>query len=194
MQNRVAVFIDFENIKRAVDDYFVNERVDLKRILEEIQQVADGRITVKRAYADWGLFKDYRSDLLDNATDPVQLFALTYKGKNGADIRIAIDVMDVSLRQADITHVALVSGGLGFYAAGDQAAGVRRVVLGVGVKSNTSNYLAKSCDVFIYYDDLHPREGGSLPERSIPSTPTDPVALIAMALAALVIRRSPRLR
>jgi hypothetical protein len=185
MQNRVAVFIDFENIKRAVDDYFVNERVDLKRILEEIQQVADGRITVKRAYADWGLFKDYRSDLLDNATDPVQLFALTYKGKNGADIRIAIDVMDVVLRQADITHVALVSGDSDFTPLVTKLRESGRVVLGVGVKSNTSNYLAKSCDVFSFYDDLHPREGGSLPERSIPSTPTDPVALIATALAAL---------
>lgn len=185
MQNRVAVFIDFENIKRAVDDYFINERVDLKRILEEIQQVAEGRITVKRAYADWGLFKDYRSDLLDNATDPVQLFALTYRGKNGADIRIAIDVMDVVLRQADITHVALVSGDSDFTPLVTKLRESGRVVLGVGVKSNTSNYLAKSCDVFIYYDDLHPREGGSLPERSIPSTPTDPVALIAIALAAL---------
>jgi hypothetical protein len=185
MQNRVAVFIDFENIKRAVDDYFVNERVDLKRILEEIQQVADGRITVKRAYADWGLFKDYRSDLLDNATDPVQLFALTYKGKNGADIRIAIDVMDVVLRQADITHVALVSGDSDFTPLVTKLRESGRVVLGVGVKSNTSNYLAKSCDVFSFYDDLHPREGGSLPARSIPSTPTDPVALIATALAAL---------
>ncbi|MES2461427.1 MAG: NYN domain-containing protein, partial [Armatimonadota bacterium] len=181
----MAVFIDFENIKRAVDDYFVNERVDLKRILEEIQQVANGRITVKRAYADWGLFKDYRSDLLDNATDPVQLFALTYKGKNGADIRIAIDVMDVVLRQADITHVALVSGDSDFTPLVTKLRESGRVVLGVGVKSNTSTYLAKSCDVFCFYDDLHPREGGSLPERSIPSTPTDPVALIAIALAAL---------
>ncbi|MBC8101218.1 MAG: NYN domain-containing protein, partial [Cytophagales bacterium] len=148
MQNRVAVFIDFENIKRAVDDYFVNERVDLKRILDEIQRVAEGRITVKRAYADWGLFKDYRSDLLDNATDPVQLFALTYKGKNGADIRIAIDVMDVALRQADITHVALVSGDSDFTPLVTKLRESGRVVLGVGVKSNTSNYLAKSCDVF----------------------------------------------
>ena len=185
MQNRVAVFIDFENIKRAVDDYFVNERVDLRRILEEIEQVADGRITVKRAYADWGLFKDYRSDLLDNATDPVQVFALTYKGKNGADIRIAIDVMDVVLRQADITHVALVSGDSDFTPLVTKLRESGRVVLGVGVKSNTSNYLAKSCDVFSYYDDLHSREGGSLPSRSVPSTPTDPVALLAIALAAL---------
>jgi len=184
-ENRVAVFLDFENIKRSVDDFFVNERVDLKRILDEIQRIVEGRITIKRAYADWGLFKDYRSDLLDNACEPVQVFALTYRGKNGADIRIAIDVMDVVLRQADITHVALVSGDSDFTPLVTKLREFGRVVIGVGVRSNTSNYLAKSCDVFRFYDDLHPVSGGALPERSVPSTPTDPVALLATALAAL---------
>ena len=63
-ETRVAVFMDFENIKRAVDEYFINERVDIKKILDEITKAADGRVTIKRAYADWGIFRDYRSDLL----------------------------------------------------------------------------------------------------------------------------------
>lgn len=186
MENRVAVFIDFENIKRAVDDYFVNERVDLKSILEEIGRLADGRIVVKRAYADWGYFKDYRSDLLDNATEPVQAFALTYKGKNGADIRIAIDVMDVVLRQSDITHVALVSGDSDFTPLVMKLREFGKYVIGLGVRSNTSNYLAKSCDCFSYYDDLRSESGeGQLPERAVPAEPMDPVALLAVALAEM---------
>jgi len=72
--HRVAVFVDFENIKRAVDEDFVNERVDFQRMLDEVARVADGRIVLKRAYADWGMFRDYRSDLLDSATEPVQTF------------------------------------------------------------------------------------------------------------------------
>ncbi len=181
---RAAVFIDFENIKRAVDDYFINERVDLKRILTEIAQTAAARIVLKRAYADWGAFKDYRSDLLDNATEPVQAFALTYKGKNGTDIRIAIDVMDVVLRQPEITHVALVSGDSDFTPLVNKLREFGRYVIGVGVRSNTSNYLAKACDTFLYYDDFR-NAADTLPERSIPSTPMDPVRLLATALAAL---------
>lgn len=191
METRVAVFLDFENIKRAVDDFFVNERVDLKRILEEIKRVAEGRITIKRAYADWGVFKDYRSDLLDNATEPVQTFALSYKGKNGADIRIAIDVMDVVLRQEDITHVALVSGDSDFTPLVMKLREFGRTVIGVGVRSNTSNYLAKSCDLFCYYDDLKGADGEHLPERSVPSTPGDPVAVLLSALAAMGNRAVP---
>lgn len=191
MERRVAVFIDFENIKRAVDECFVNERVDLKRVLDEVQTVCEGRITIKRAYADWGLFKDYRSDLLDNATEPVQTFALTYKGKNGADIRIAVDVMDVVLRQTDVTHVALVSGDSDFTPLINKLREVGRTVVGVGVRNNTSTYLAKSCDTFCYYDDLRPDDGDELPERAYPSTPSDPVALLATALAQLGNRPVP---
>jgi uncharacterized LabA/DUF88 family protein len=185
METRVAVFFDFENIKRSVDDFFENERVDIKRILTEVQRVTGGRIIIKRAYADWGAFKDYRSDLLDNACEPVQTFALSYKGKNGADIRIAIDVMDVVLRQENITHVALVSGDSDFTPLVMKLREFNRMVIGVGVRSNTSNYLAKSCDTFCFYDDILREDGETLPKRSVPSTPQDPVALLAMALAAL---------
>ncbi len=154
MENRIAVFLDFENIKRAVDDYFVNERVELKRILDEIQRVAEGRIVVKRAYADWGVFKDYRSDLLDNATEPVQAFALNYKGKNGADIRIAIDVMEAVLRSPEITHVALVSGDSDFSPLVSKLRENDRYVIGLGVKSSSSDLLVSNCDEFIFYEDL----------------------------------------
>lgn len=184
-ETRVAVFMDFENIKRAVDEYFVNERVDIKRILDEIRAAADGRITIKRAYADWGVFRDYRSDLLDNSTEPVQAFSLTYKGKNGTDIRLAIDVMDVVLRQSDITHVALASGDSDFTPLVTKLREYGRTVIGVGVRSNTSTYLAKACDIFLYYDDMRVAGSETLPERAIPSTPSDPVRLLATALASM---------
>jgi uncharacterized protein (TIGR00288 family) len=188
MDNRVAVFIDFENIKRAVDDQFPHERVDLRRIVEQIQQVAGGRIVIRRAYADWAAFREYRADLLDTATEPVQMFALNYKGKNGADIRVAIDAMDVALRQPDITHVALVSGDSDFTPLVMKLREFGRFVIGVGVRSTTSQYLAKACDHFSYYDDL--RDGATATESSPEeqqrdniAAPMDPVALLALALA-----------
>ena len=84
-KHRVAVFVDFENVKRSVDDFFENDRVDFKLILDEVVRMTQGRIQMKRAYADWSVFRDYRSDLLDNAIEPVQTFPLTQKGKNEDD-------------------------------------------------------------------------------------------------------------
>ncbi|MDX1932907.1 MAG: NYN domain-containing protein [Capsulimonadales bacterium] len=185
METRVAVFIDFENIKRAVDEYFVNERVDLKRIFEEIRRVSEGRVIIKRAYADWGVFKDYRSDLLDNATEPVQAFALTFKGKNGADIRIAIDVMDVVLRQEGITHIALVTGDSDFTPLVNKLREFGRTVIGLGVRSNTSTYLAKSCDIFCYYDDLRDERNDELPQRAARNSPENPTIVLMKAMANL---------
>ena len=113
----------------------------------------------------------------------MQAFSLTYKGKNGTDIRLAIDVMDVVLRQGDITHVALVSGDSDFTPLVTKLREYGRTVIGVGVRSNTSTYLAKACDIFCYYDDMRAKEGDALPERAIPSTPSDPVRLLMTALA-----------
>lgn len=151
---RVAVFVDFENIKRSVDDFFSNERVDLKRILDEIARVTHGRIVIKRAYADWSAFRDYRSDLLENAIEPIQTFPLTQKGKNGADIRLAIDVVECVLRQPEITHVAIISGNSDFTPLSVRLRELGRFVIGIGVKANTSSYLTKSTDRFIFYDEI----------------------------------------
>lgn len=189
---RVAVFFDFENIKRSVDDYFMNERVDLKRILDEISRISQGRILIKRAYADWSSFKDYRSDLLENATEPVQAFPLTNKGKNGADIRMAIDVIECVLRQPEISHVALVSGDSDFTPLVTKLRELGRYVIGVGARANTSTYLAKSCDRFLYYDDLRELgEGASRGYYSVSSSSIDPGRLVGLALAALGNRPVP---
>ncbi|MFZ4782744.1 MAG: NYN domain-containing protein, partial [Armatimonadaceae bacterium] len=147
---KVAVFIDFDNIRRSIEEQFEPSRVDIHRMLQAILDSTNGRIIVKRAYADWGYCRDYRSDLLDNATEPVQTFHLTQRGKNGADIRIAIDAMETALRHSEITHVAIVSGDSDFTPLVMKLRELGRHVIGLGVRANSSAYLAKACDAFIY--------------------------------------------
>ena len=183
--HRVAVFVDFENIKRAVDEDFVNERVDFQRMLDEVARVADGRIVLKRAYADWGMFRDYRSDLLDSATEPVQTFSLNQRGKNGADIRMAVDVMEYVLRHPETTHVALVSGDSDFTPLVMKLRELGRMVVGVGVRAHTSNYLARACDRFIYYDELQDGIAGEWSDLP------DATSLIADAMERLGNRPVP---
>lgn len=182
-KNRVAVFVDFENIKRSVDDFFENDRVELKLVLDEIARMTHGRIVLKRAYADWSVFHDYRSDLLDNAVEPVQTFPLTQKGKNGSDIRMAVDVVEFVLRQPEVTHVVVISGDAGFTPLVVKLRELGLQVLGVGVRASTSNYLIKACDRFVFYDDL----------RDMPSTgaSSDPSGLLMRALAAMGNRSVP---
>jgi uncharacterized protein (TIGR00288 family) len=186
-RNKVAFFMDFENIKRAVDEFFdaddkkKAERVNIKQILAEVMDITQGRIVLKKAYADWGNFRDYRSDLLDNAMEPIQAFALAYSGKNGADIKITIEVMEFALRQPDIQYIVLVSGDSDFTPLVMKLREFGREVIGVGVRSNTSANLAKACDHFLYYDDFC----GLLPATAKTQEPMDAGRLVALALAKL---------
>lgn len=179
---RVAVFIDFDNIRRSIEEQFDPSRVDLQRILQSILELTNGRITLKRAYADWGYCRDYRSDLLDNATEPIQTFHLTQRGKNGADIRIAIDAMETTLRHSEITHVAIVSGDSDFTPLVMKLRELGRQVIGLGVRATSSAYLAKACDGFIYYDDIIGRPWVHTRTLSLPGTLADPPRLIAEAM------------
>ena len=181
---KVAVFIDFDNIRRSIEEQFEPSRVDIHRMLQAILDSTNGRIIVKRAYADWGYCRDYRSDLLDNATEPVQTFHLTQRGKNGADIRIAIDAMETALRHSEITHVAIVSGDSDFTPLVMKLRELGRHVIGLGVRANSSAYLAKACDGFIYYDDIVDRQWANPRAAAGASIVADPPRLIADAMDA----------
>jgi len=155
MDRKLALFIDFENIARGVRQHHLEERVDLRAILSELEE--KGRILVKRAYADWGYFKDYRSDLLQQGVEPVQVFAASRDRegwKNGADIRIAIDAIETAFRAPDITDFVLVSGDSDFLSLVNRLRENGKMVWGMGLRSSSSQYLMKSCDHFILYEDI----------------------------------------
>ncbi len=154
-QRNLALFLDFENIVRSVRQRHVEERVDLRAILGELE--AKGRILVKRAYADWGYFKDYRSDLLQHGIEPVQVFAASRERegwKNGADIRIAIDAIEIAYRFPDITDFVLVSGDSDFLSLVTRLRENGKTVWGIGLKWSSSQYLVHSCDHYLFYEEM----------------------------------------
>jgi uncharacterized LabA/DUF88 family protein len=152
---KLALFIDFENIARGVRQRHLEERVDLQAILGELE--TKGRILLKRAYADWGYYKDYRSDLLQNGIEPVQVFAASRDRegwKNGADIRIAIEAVEAVFRFPEITDFVLVSGDSDFLSLVTRLREHGKTVWGVGLKASSSQYLVKSCDHYLFYEDV----------------------------------------
>ncbi len=155
MQRKMALFVDFENIARGVRQRHLEERVDLRAILDELEQ--HGRLLVKRAYGDWSYFKDYRSDLLQNSIEPVQVFAASRDRegwKNGADIRIAIDAVETVFRFPEITDFVLVSGDSDFLSLVNKLRENGKTVRGVGLKFSSSQYLVKSCDHYTFYEEV----------------------------------------
>ncbi len=112
-----------------------------------------GRVVIKRAYADWTRHHSDHHTLLNLGVDVEQVSSK--RGKNAADIRIAIDAMDVLLdKRTNITHVFLVSGDGDFTDLVNRLKVYGKTVIGVGTREATADYLREACDVYIYYEDL----------------------------------------
>jgi len=155
---RVGVYIDFDNIvisraDQARDEGFADATVDLGAILDFASSY--GTVIISRAYADWSLKKnsDYREQLVKRAVDLTQLFPVS-RTKNGADIRLAIDVVEDLFRHADLTHVVIVAGDSDYIPLAQRAKRLGRTVIGIGVAGSVSRRLAAATDEYRDYDTL----------------------------------------
>lgn len=174
-ESRVAVYIDFDNIVISQYDQvhgrgaFIKEKarngagktaekldaanVDLGAILDYASSF--GAVAISRAYADWSAPANarYRSQLVERAVDLVQMFP-TAGTKNGADIRLSIDVMEELFRLPDITHVLIVAGDSDYIPLAQNVRKLGRTVVAVGVTGSTSQAFKNAVDEFSFYADL----------------------------------------
>lgn len=156
--NQVAVFIDYQNLRNA----------DWPRVIAEAEKL--GRIVIKRAYADWTLHRSDHHVLLNLGVDVEQVSSK--RGKNAADIRIAIDAMDVLLdKRTNITHVFLVSGDGDFTDLVNRLKFYGKMVIGVGSRGTTADYLREACDDYLFYEDLVAKKSAPEPRPAPPRRP-----------------------
>ena len=115
-----------------------------------------GTLVLTRAYADWSadMNAGYRGQLVGRAVDLVQLFPAAAYGKNGADIRLAVDAVEDMFRLPDLTHVVIVAGDSDYIALAQRCKRLGRYVVGIGVAGSSSQALAAACDEFVIYDAL----------------------------------------
>ena len=217
---RVAVYLDFDNIVISRYDQ-VNGRSSfqkdkakgldkhedrLKRATVDIGAVIDfassfGTLVLTRAYADWSaeVNTGYREQLVGRAVDLVQLFPAAAYGKNGADIRLAVDAVEDMFRLPDLTHVVIVAGDSDYIALAQRCKRLGRYVVGVGVAGSSSRALAAACDEFVIYDRLpgvpvpepepsrRRRHGGRSADDEEPPAPDPQIAATALLTRALRI-------
>jgi uncharacterized LabA/DUF88 family protein len=149
MSEQYAVFIDFENVALWAEREFFD--FELTPLMEYLQ--SRGPAVVKRAYGDWSRFSRYRDELMNNSIDLIQIYSVR-AGKNRADIRMAIDAIEIALHRPQIANFVIVSGDSDF---GPLVAKLReygRYTLGIGPRSVTHHLLVKSCDEFVYLETV----------------------------------------
>ena len=164
----IAVFVDFENLAIGVRDLKGGGgqgfRIDLvlKRLLEK------GRIVYKRAYCDWGRYRESVREFHAQGVELVDIPQGKLSGKNSADIRMVVDALDLCYAKSHIDVFALLSGDSDFSPLVSKLKENEKRVIGLGVRNSTSELLVASCDEFIFYDDLVKAQSERAPRRKSP--------------------------
>ncbi|HEU5250622.1 MAG TPA: NYN domain-containing protein [Thermoanaerobaculia bacterium] len=181
-EQRLAVFIDFENIALGARDAQY-KKFDINLVLQRL--IEKGRIVFKKAYADWTRYADYKREFHEAAIELVDIPQRGYTGKNSADIRMVVDAMDLVGAKAHITTFVILSGDSDFSPLVSKLKESDKNVIGVGVKNSTSDLLITNCDEFIFYEDLV-RETHALPSiENLPKKQQDVFRLMLDSIQAL---------
>jgi uncharacterized protein (TIGR00288 family) len=179
---KLALFLDFENIARGVKEAQY-KGFEIKLILERL--VEKGKIMVKRAYADWNRYVDYKRPFHEAAIELIDVPQTRYSGKNSADIRMVVDAMDLCHAKEHIDTFALVSGDSDFSPLVSKLRENDRYVIGLGVKNSSSELLVSNCDEFIFYEDLIREAKKTHLLRGLPEKKAEAFAQLLEALQAL---------
>ena len=152
----MALFCDFENVALGVRDARY-AAFDIQKVLERL--LLKGSIVVKKAYCDWDRYKEFKGAMHEAAFELIEIPHVRMSGKNSADIRMVVDALDLCYTKSHVDTFVIISGDSDFSPLVSKLRENNKVVIGVGVKSSTSDLLIANCDEFIFYDDLV-REAG----------------------------------
>jgi uncharacterized protein (TIGR00288 family) len=148
---RIAVFIDFDNVEIGVKST-IGGQFDIGLVLEAIKE--RGEIVTKIAYSDWKRVGDYSRLLTQHAIRMVQRNMTPGGDKNGADITMALDALEMAFTHDHINAFVIVGGDSDFISLVEKLKQYGRKVIVVGGRQFTSVTMQRNCHEFIAYENL----------------------------------------
>jgi uncharacterized protein (TIGR00288 family) len=161
-EERIALFMDFENLAIGAREDLKGAKFDMKPVSDALAE--RGRVVVRRAYADWNLFEDARRMLAEHHVEMIEIpQRMGASRKNAADIKMAVDAIELSFERDYITTYVIATGDSDFTPLVHKLRELNKRVVGIGLRASTSAMLPPACDEFLFYDSL---EGVDAPQRS----------------------------
>ena len=188
---KIAVFIDFDNIEIGVKST-LGVQFDIGVVLEALKERGD--VVSKIAYGDWTRAGDYSRSLTQHATKLVQRNLTPGGDKNGADINLALDALEMAFTHGHINAYVIVGGDSDFISLVEKLKQYDKQIFVVGGRAFTSVVMQRNCHEFIAYENLTgSRRFQDRGQKSAPSTtqqaPLDQVLpLVRRALKVLTDR------
>jgi len=158
-EERIALFLDYENL--AIGAREVIGRLDFRPVADALAE--RGRVVVRRAYADWSMFEEDRRELTRHHVELIEIpQRMGAVRKNAADIKMAVDAIELSFERGYITTFVLGTGDSDFTPLVHKLRELNKRVIGIGIEASTSAMLPPACDEFLFYERL---EGVEAPAR-----------------------------
>ncbi len=154
----IAVFVDYDNIEIGVKSTLRRE-FDVSFALEALKERGD--IVAKFAYANWGRQEGATRQMAENAVQMVQRLPSPRGDKNGADINLALDALEMAFTHSHVNAFAIVSGDSDFIPLVNKLKEYGKTVFVVGGKAFTSTILQQNCHEFVSYESLLDSTGGA---------------------------------
>jgi uncharacterized LabA/DUF88 family protein len=183
---KIAVFVDFDNIEIGVKTT-LGVAFDVGTILDAIKE--RGEVVTKIAYGDWTRAGDYSRLLTQHAIKMVQRNLTPGGDKNGADINLALDALEMALTHDHINAYVIVGGDSDFLSLVEKLKQYDKTVLVVGGRAFTSTILQRNCHEFIAYENLI-NTGQSRRQQERGSRQAQPQASSSISQAFPLIRRA----
>jgi uncharacterized LabA/DUF88 family protein len=152
-EERIALFLDYENLAIGAREARGGGALDFRPIADALAE--RGRVVVRRAYADWSRFDDDRRELTRHHVELIEIpQRMGLVRKNAADIKMAVDAIELSFERHYITTFVLGTGDSDFTPLVHKLRELNRRVIGLGVEASTSSLLPPACDEFLFYERL----------------------------------------
>jgi hypothetical protein len=159
-ERRIALFLDFENLvtNTGISTASFDLQPALDRLLEK------GKVVFRRAYCDWSRFREAKAGLHSYGVELIDVPPSTAAGKNGADMRLVIDALELCYAREHIDTYVIASGDSDFCPLAYKLRENGRTVIGLAAgRESTSPLFVKACDEFLY---LKARGGGGVGHTS----------------------------
>src|ERR687895_1093512 len=167
-RSRIAVFIDFDNIEIGVKST-LGGQFDIGVVLEALKE--RGEVVSKIAYGDWARAGDYSRHLTQHAIRLVQRNLTPGGDKNGADINLALDALEMAFTHSHINAYVIVGGDSDFITLVEKLKQYDKQIFVVGGRAFTSLVMQRNCHEFIAYENLvGSRRVHDRGQRSTPSS------------------------
>src|SRR5512143_550335 len=187
----IAVFVDYDNIEIGLKSTLRRE-FDVSLALDALKERGD--IVAKFAYANWGRQDGATRQMAANAVQMVQRIPSPRGDKNGADINLALDALEMAFTHDHVNAFAIVSGDSDFIPLVNKLKEFGKTIYVLGGKAFTSTILQQNCHEFISYESLldEPQrpQRQQQPQQAAQRPPRRKAAPLDIALAMPLVERA----